>query len=554
MVAARGASRGYRNRLIVREAYRIRTKRVPSGVYNCDQVRARVLIFIVAYNAERTIQSVLRRIPAELSQHDTHVLIIDDSSSDATFERAHEIEEAPFPTTVLFNPVNQGYGGNQKIGFHYAIREKFDFVALVHGDGQYAPERLPDLLQPLLAGEADAVFGSRMLDAGGARRGGMPLYKWLGNKILTRIQNRLLKTNFSEFHSGYRIYSVQALAGIPFGQNTNDFHFDTEIIIQFVRAGLRIKELPIPTYYGDEICRVNGMKYALDVVRTTALSRAQDLGILYERKFDLAPPGQQYLPKWGFESPHELAVQRVPSGSKVADIGCASGYVARALFDKGCDVTGIDQYRPPEDAHIANFVIPNFILADLNGGEIPVDAGAFDYVLLLDIIEHLRSPETFVESLRNSRRQGKDVRVIVSTGNVAFVITRCMLFLGFFHYGARGILDLTHTRLFTFATIRKLFEQANYRIEEIRGIPAPFPLALGDTALARFLVGVNRFLIKISRSLFSYQIFLVARPLPSLEVLLEGAIASGDTRAALASMARVATLPDTLRPRGDSRQ
>jgi hypothetical protein len=137
---------------------------------------------------------------------------------------------------------------------------------------------------------------------------------------------------------------------------------------------------------------------------------------------------------------------------------------------------------------------------------------------------------------------------------VAFVITRCMLFLGFFHYGARGILDLTHTRLFTFATIRKLFEQANYRIEEIRGIPAPFPLALGDTALARFLVGVNRFLIKISRSLFSYQIFLVARPLPSLEVLLEGAIASGDTRAALASMARVATLPDTLRPRGDSRQ
>ena len=91
----------------------------------------------------------------------------------------------------------------------------------------------------------------------------MPLYKWMGNKILTRIQNRVLKTNFSEFHSGYRIYSVRALAGIPFDKNTNDFHFDTEIIIQFVRAGLRIKELPITTYYGDEICRVNGLKYAL---------------------------------------------------------------------------------------------------------------------------------------------------------------------------------------------------------------------------------------------------------------------------------------------------
>jgi len=293
---------------------------------------------------------------------------------------------------------------------------------------------------------------------------------------------------------------------------------------------------------------VNGLKYALDVVRVTLLSRAQDLGILYERKYDLGRPGQQYLPKWGFESPHELAVQRVPSGSKVADVGCASGYVARALFDKGCDVTGIDQYRPPAEAHVSNF-----IQADLDSGELPVDAGAFDYVLLLDIIEHLRSPEMFVESLRSSRRQNKDVRVIVSTGNVAFFITRFMLLSGSFNYGARGILDLTHTRLFTFGTIRKLFEQANYRVEEMRGIPAPFPLALGDTALARFLVGVNRFLIKISRSLFSYQIFMVARPLPSLEVLLEGAIASGDSRA-LANAARAATLPGTPRPRGDSRQ
>jgi glycosyltransferase involved in cell wall biosynthesis len=512
-------------------------------------VRVRVLIFIVAYNAERTIQSVLRRIPSELSQHDTRVLIIDDSSSDRTFDRAREIDESPFPITVLFNPVNQGYGGNQKIGFHYAIREKFDYVALVHGDGQYAPERLPDLLQPLLRGEADAVFGSRMMGDGAARRGGMPLYKWLGNRILTGIQNRLLKTSFSEFHSGYRIYSVKALAGIPFDKNTNDFHFDTEIIIQLLRAGLRIRELPIPTYYGDEICHVNGLKYALDVVRVTALSRAQDLGILYERKYDLAPSGQQYLPKWGYESPHELAVQRVPSGSRVADLGCASGYVARALFEKGCDVTGVDQNRPPADAHVSNFV-----QADLDNGEIPVDVGEFDYVLLLDVIEHLRSPEAFVETLRASRRQNKDTRVIVSTGNVAFLITRCMLLLGFFHYGARGILDLTHTRLFTFATMRKLFEQANYRVEEIRGIPAPIPLALGDTVLARFLLGVNRFLIKISRSLFSYQIFMVVRPLPSLEVLLDGAIATSHSRALVANAAQAATRPGTPFPPVDSKR
>ena len=121
--------------------------------------------------------------------------------------------------------------------------------------------------------------------------------------------------------------------------------------------------------------------------------------------------------------------------------------------------------------------------------------------------------------------------MIVSTGNVAFLVTRFMLLLGFFNYGSRGILDLTHTRLFTFATLRNLFEQSGYRIEEIRGIPAPVPLALGNTALARFLVRINSMLIRISRSLFAYQIFMVIRPLPSLEFLLQQAVETSDTLA-----------------------
>ena len=166
----------------------------------------RVLIFVVAYNAERTIQSVIQRIPESLSQYHTEILIIDDSSKDHTFQQAREMESCPFPLTVLFNPVNQGYGGNQKIGFHYAIRKGFDIVALVHGDGQYAPECLPDLLQPLLAGEADAVFGSRMIAPGDALRGGMPLYKYVGNKILTKIQNRLLRSSL--YRIPFRIPSL----------------------------------------------------------------------------------------------------------------------------------------------------------------------------------------------------------------------------------------------------------------------------------------------------------------------------------------------------------
>src|SRR5262249_31375375 len=155
-------------------------------------------------------------------------------------------------------------------------------------------EELPKLVTPLLEGDAKAVFGSRMMSRFGALKGGMPLYKFVGNKILTSVQNALLGTRLSEFHSGYRIYSVKALKRLPFQLNSNDFHFDTEIIIQFLNAGMRIVELPIPTFYGDEISRVNGMKYAKDVMVATARNALHRAGVLYQRRFDTAPKVPPY--------------------------------------------------------------------------------------------------------------------------------------------------------------------------------------------------------------------------------------------------------------------
>ncbi len=301
---------------------------VEAGAGARTERRGRLLIFIVAYNAERTIEDVLRRIPTSLAErYEVEVLIIDDSSKDDTFfrsELANRRGIVPFKLTVLFNPVNQGYGGNQKIGFHYAIENGFDWVALVHGDGQYAPECLPDLVAVLAGGEAEAVFGSRMLDRGGALRGGMPLYKYVGNKILTRFQNLLLGTRLSEFHSGYRLYATRALAAVPFDLNSNDFHFDTEIIIQFVIARLRIRELPIPTFYGDEVCHVNGLHYAWNVCWTTLQARVQRYHIFYDRKFDCAveppPVGEDRL---GFLDRQVLA--RVAPDSRVLVIGTLAG-------------------------------------------------------------------------------------------------------------------------------------------------------------------------------------------------------------------------------------
>lgn len=139
-----------------------------------DLSRKRILIFVVAYNAEKTLGSVLQRIPQELRGGNVEVLVIDDSSNDDTFAAglAHEKTFEGLKMTVLRTPLNQGYGGNQKLGYRYAIENGFDFVALVHGDGQYAPEKLPDLLAPVVQEEAGAVLGSRMMEKGGALRAG----------------------------------------------------------------------------------------------------------------------------------------------------------------------------------------------------------------------------------------------------------------------------------------------------------------------------------------------------------------------------------------------
>lgn len=137
--------------------------------------------------------------------------------------------------------------------------------------------------------------------------------------------------------------------------------------------------------------------------------------------------------------------------------------------------------------------------------------------------EHLRSQERLLDTLRRARRTGNEVTVIFSTGNIAFLVTRLGLALGWFNYGVPGILDLTPARLFTFRTARNLFEQSGYMVEDIRGVPAPFPLALCDNFLSRFLLLLKKLFIELSRSLFAYQIFMVCKARPSLEWLLEKA-------------------------------
>jgi glycosyltransferase involved in cell wall biosynthesis len=238
-----------------------------------------LLILVISYNAEEFIEDVVKRIPDNVlasSHYDAHILILDDHSTDSTFKIAKALEENPKyyqKLNVMMNPRNMGYGGNQKIGYNYAIEKNYDLVILLHGDGQYAPEEIPKLIQPILQEQADVVLGSRMINKIDALRGGMPKYKWFGNIILTKLQNLILDTNFSEFHTGFRVYSVPLLKSINFQTNSDDFNFDTQIILQCIEHEAKFQELPIPTFYGNEISRVNGLRYGMQILKDSLKAR-----------------------------------------------------------------------------------------------------------------------------------------------------------------------------------------------------------------------------------------------------------------------------------------
>ena len=480
--------------------------------------RPQILVFIIAYRAEKTLGSVLERIPASIFDlFECEILIVDDASTDRTFSIGKDWgrQHPKHKVTVLRNEYNQGYGGNQKVGYRYAIKAGFDFVAMVHGDGQYAPEELPRLLEPLVKDEADAVFGSRMLKGGQARAGGMPLYKWWGNRILTTMQNALLGSSLSEFHSGYRIYRVAALKKLPFTLNTNDFHFDSEIIIQLLNAKLRIVELPIPTYYGDEICYVDGVKYARNVLRVTLQNVAHRMGVLYQRRFDLdGADNRHYGLKLGYPSSHSMAVAAVPAHTSVIDLGAGPGGVANALAEKGCEVAAVD--RHPVRIQTKGV---RYFEQDLDQ-PLHFDSQPYQHILLLDVLEHLQNPEQFLQRLRRQFTHEKKT-VIITTPNIAFLPERLMLLAGQFNYGKQGILDMTHTRLFTFRSLHRLLRDYGFRIKCARGIPAPFPKAFGDGRLARWALAANQAMMRVSNTLFAYQIYVEAETTPDTEFVLE---------------------------------
>jgi glycosyltransferase involved in cell wall biosynthesis len=223
--------------------------------------RPKIVIVMPAYNAALTLEKTYYALPQ--GSYD-QIILVDDASSDNTLEVASKLD-----IHAIRHRKNRGYGGNQKTCYAKALDEGAEIVVMLHPDYQYDPTIASDIVKPILRGEADVVLASRML--GDPLRGGMPLYKYVANKVLTWMENVVLGTSFSEFHTGYRAYNRHALESVNFEANSENFVFDNEILVQFVIKKMRFKEIPVSTRYSFDSSSVSfkaGVVYGLSILRT----------------------------------------------------------------------------------------------------------------------------------------------------------------------------------------------------------------------------------------------------------------------------------------------
>jgi len=224
-----------------------------------------VFILMPAYNAAATIEKVFDRIPAIVKDRIRRYVVVNDGSVDGTELALTRLRTQVPGLVTLTHTVNKGYGAAQKTLLSYALEQRADVGIVLHSDGQYSPESIPELLRPFDDGAADLVQGSRML-GGGALEGRMPFYKFLANKVLTGIENWAFGLKLAEYHSGYMLYSQKTIASIPFLKLSNSFDFDLEMIVMARTRNLRIVEIAIPTIYAGEVSHLKPIQYGLRVL------------------------------------------------------------------------------------------------------------------------------------------------------------------------------------------------------------------------------------------------------------------------------------------------
>jgi glycosyltransferase involved in cell wall biosynthesis len=240
----------------------------------------KVIVVMPARQAAATLQRTFEAIPKDQVDE---VILVDDHSTDETVNLAREL-----PLELVWHPHQVGYGGNQKTCYLQALQHGADVVVMLHPDGQYEPELIPRMVEPIVNGEADLVLGSRLAEPGAALKSGMPRWKYVANKALTGIENRILGTHFTEAHTGYRAYSRRLLLEVPFLRNSLDFVFDSELLMQAIHFGFKVDEVPARCRYFKDASSVGfktSVVYGTKTLWTGVRLMLHRSGLISSRKF-----------------------------------------------------------------------------------------------------------------------------------------------------------------------------------------------------------------------------------------------------------------------------
>jgi methionine biosynthesis protein MetW len=462
----------------------------------------RIALFFFDTPDTESLQRVLDRIPQPVGEWFEEIVIMQERSAS---------RERPVPRDLLGErsvelqvhrlPRDSGYGGARKAAFEYALLKRFDHVVMMRGDGLHPPEALPELIRAIFFGDAQMVFANRQMRLPRSPGWWKLIPNLVAHTLATGFQNRLLGLRLRDYHSGYRLYSMQAIERIPFQLNSDDHRFDMQMVIQCRVLGASLAEVPVGPIWREYPTNRVGLAEVLRACRCAIDYRLHQLHVFRLGQY-FVDEGVRYTFKRSKTGSHMQIVDAIEPGSRVLDLGCSQGLLARPLREKKVGVTGVD-LAPPEGLAAE---LEEYYQHDL---EQPLDlpiGREFDYVVVSDVIEHLRNRTQLLRGARRYLKEGG--RLIISTPNIALWFYRLSLVVGRFEYGPRGVLDETHVHLFTRATFRREIEKAGFFVLQERVTALPFEIVFESTGRSRLVRGLGNFYHALARlwpTMFAYQ-------------------------------------------------
>jgi 2-polyprenyl-3-methyl-5-hydroxy-6-metoxy-1,4-benzoquinol methylase len=481
--------------------------------------RYRVGLFIVSLGNASSIDGAVECIPSELRDLFAEIYTIDDSSGGGTALLAADTVRPPTSNLlVLRTSFKCEYGARHKLGLSHAIHQHLDFLIVMPRDGQSLLKCLADIIVAFKERDVDLVVTSPSAIETKTSKRQWFAYAKLATRMLTTVRNALHLGQWSLLYSCCRAYRVKFLESIPFSSNSNDDQFASELLVQCVATQARVSYVSVPSADSGGTSLISRLVYAHSYLGTLIKYRLTQLGVFYHASFDfhLFERTSYYL-KRSSNSLHQFVLnRRWDPAWRVADLGANEGQISQLIAEKVSHVTAVDVSAPNNAGHA------QAVSLDLNA-EFDQILGmrAFDCVLALDVVEHLGNPESAVRKIFNILEPGG--LLYASTGNIAFWPLRLSLLFGQFNYGKRGVLDLTHSRLFTIRSFKSLLTLHGFQIEDTQYFGPPIVDMVGNHWLLRALDLVSGRLAGYWPGLLAYSFLVIARRVESLEDIYQRA-------------------------------